>query len=250
MHVLDIGPSGAPAVLLLHGSPVPAGQLARLAAALGRDHRVLLPDLPGYGDSPPIPTSLRETYSAIEAQLRALGVGAVDLVGISLGGYRALGLALRRAVTVRRIVTVGAFGGLSREERGSYAALAAALRGGETVADVLIERAFTRRYRLSHPDSVARCRLWIRDVAADTFAADLDDIAASEDLRPRIGGLRASLLALHGLSDGFFPPVKSQEIIAAARQARLELLPCGHLALDELPEETTARIRRFLSADL
>ena len=29
----------------------------------------------------------------------------------------------------------------------------------------------------------------------------------------------------------------------------LELLPCGHLVLDELPEEATARVRQFLATD-
>lgn len=50
LYIREIG-VGKP-VLLLPGCPVPADHLVPLARELSNDRRVLLPDLPGYGDSP------------------------------------------------------------------------------------------------------------------------------------------------------------------------------------------------------
>ncbi|HYA49726.1 MAG TPA: alpha/beta fold hydrolase, partial [Streptosporangiaceae bacterium] len=45
------GPPDAPAIVLLHGSPGDGGAFNELGPLLGEHHRVIAPDLPGFGGS-------------------------------------------------------------------------------------------------------------------------------------------------------------------------------------------------------
>jgi len=56
------------------------------------------------------------------------------------------------------------------------------------------------------------------------------------------------LLALYGLEDVLVSPQRAHELAAAPR-ATVEPFDCGHLLLEELPDETMRRIRTFLVAE-
>src|SRR3954454_2597252 len=102
-----------PPVLLLHGSgPGTTAQAwAPLAAALGPHHRLIAPDLPGFGESDRVP--LGDESPWVEwagAVLDAVGVSECAVVGNSAGGALALGLACARPRAVTRVVVVGSMG--------------------------------------------------------------------------------------------------------------------------------------------
>jgi len=54
-----------PAVLLLHGTPSPGEDWLPLAEELAPRYRVLIPDLPGYGASPPLASSSVDSRAAL-----------------------------------------------------------------------------------------------------------------------------------------------------------------------------------------
>ena len=87
--------SGAP-VVLLHSSASNAGQWRKIAAILGEDHRVCMPDFPGCGDSAPWhgrhARRLADDAAIVAAIAEHLG-RPVDLVGHSYGGAVALAAA-------------------------------------------------------------------------------------------------------------------------------------------------------------
>jgi 3-oxoadipate enol-lactonase len=88
-------------VILLHSSLGDSRLWKRQVAALEREHHVIAPDLPGWGDNP-MPT---EPYSLVDFVAPFLpGV----LVGNSLGGAIALRTALARPDSVERLVLVNA----------------------------------------------------------------------------------------------------------------------------------------------
>lgn len=102
-----------PPVLLLHGGgPGASGvsNYARNIAALARDHRVIVPDLPGYGRSTKgIDASDPFGFLAdgIRGLLDRLGLERAHLVGNSYGGACALRLALDTPDRVDRMVLMG-----------------------------------------------------------------------------------------------------------------------------------------------
>ncbi|HYV15624.1 MAG TPA: alpha/beta fold hydrolase [Conexibacter sp.] len=101
------------AVVLLHGSGPgvsAASNWAGVIGALGARHRVLAPDMPGFGFTdfrPDGDYDIKVWTGHLLGFLDALGLERVALVGNSLGGAVALALALRHAERIERIVAMG-----------------------------------------------------------------------------------------------------------------------------------------------
>jgi pimeloyl-ACP methyl ester carboxylesterase len=102
LHVRDTG--SGPAILLLHGSPSTTAYFAPLVARLGPRYRVLVPELPGYGASPPIAGEylLPTVQGMIQDTHVTRGIREVAVLGFSMGAYRALTFALTRSACVSR----------------------------------------------------------------------------------------------------------------------------------------------------
>jgi len=111
------GQGHAEAVLLIHGLGNHAHRDWQPAIEpLARRFHVIAVDLPGFGDSSPLPGaySFAALDSVLTQLLSQLGVDQVDLVGHSLGGAVALHFAHQHADQVGRLVLVDAAGILLR----------------------------------------------------------------------------------------------------------------------------------------
>lgn len=85
-----------PSVLLLHGLCDSGSAWEYHAQKLAAGYRVWVPDLPGYGDSPPFPDndfSLERMQQAVFALADAEGMDSFAVIGHSMGGYTALAMA-------------------------------------------------------------------------------------------------------------------------------------------------------------
>lgn len=104
LHVVELGPAGAPAIVMIHGimSQLRVFTYA-LAGRLAADHRVIVMDRPGWGYStltgPRL--DLPAQADAVAAGIHALGLEKPLLVGHSMGGAVSLALALRHPGAVR-----------------------------------------------------------------------------------------------------------------------------------------------------
>src|SRR5437868_3048517 len=109
VHCLTAGTCG-PAVLLVHGSAFDASGVSFGSAisALATECRVFAPDLPGFGESDPMPDGWGfADYSAfLSPLLTELGLRRASLVGVSMGGGIALGFALEAPERVERLVLI------------------------------------------------------------------------------------------------------------------------------------------------
>ncbi|MET0134281.1 MAG: alpha/beta fold hydrolase [Kibdelosporangium sp.] len=76
------------AVVLVHGHPFDRTMWRPQAELFSRTHRVITPDLRGYGESPVVPgkTTLDVFAQDIAGLLDRLGVGRIVLGGLSMGG--------------------------------------------------------------------------------------------------------------------------------------------------------------------
>jgi len=95
---------GRPVALLLHGNPDNAEQWMPVMRLLGRTHRCIAPDIPGYGKSPEPPASfdfsLQAQVTFVDELLSALRVsGKVLLIVHDVGGT--MGIAWAGARTER-----------------------------------------------------------------------------------------------------------------------------------------------------
>lgn len=102
-----------PAVVLLHGGGPGASGLSnyvRNIDALAENHRVIVPDLPGYGRSGKH-VDQRDPFGHLAGAVRSLldefGLRSAHLVGNSYGGAAALRLALDSPDRVDRMILMG-----------------------------------------------------------------------------------------------------------------------------------------------
>lgn len=116
-HDLSYVDSGdGPVVLFIHGILGSQRQWAHLVDRMDDDHRVILPDLFGHGESakPMGDYSLSSHAATMRDLLDHLGIEKVTLVGHSLGGGIAMQFFYLFPERVERLVLV-ASGGLGRE---------------------------------------------------------------------------------------------------------------------------------------
>lgn len=106
VFVADYGGSGMPAVLI-HGLGGSHINWASVGPQLARSCHVLAPDLPGFGRSPSAgrEASIAANVRLVEELLRRVGTPAL-LVGNSMGGLIALGVAAGRSDLLAGLVLV------------------------------------------------------------------------------------------------------------------------------------------------
>ena len=136
-HTLSYTDSGeGPALLFIHGILGSQKQWAHLVDRLDDDHRLVVPDLFGHGQSakPVGDYSLGAHAATLRDLLDKLGIAQVTLVGHSLGGGIAMVFSYLFPERVDRLVLV-ASGGLGREV--SPLLRSATLPGAEYVLPVI-----------------------------------------------------------------------------------------------------------------
>ncbi len=93
---------GGPPLVLLHGLGMSRRAWDPVVPALAKHFEVIAVDLPGFGDSAPLPTAVDPAPAALAAAvndlLGSLGIDCPHVVGNSLGGWVALELARVRPV--------------------------------------------------------------------------------------------------------------------------------------------------------
>lgn len=99
------GDRASPAVLLLHGFPSSSTSFRDVIGVLAEDCFVIAPDLPGFGDSPPIDRpSFSRFADMIDGLLEALGTDSFDLYLHDFGAAVGLHLATRGPHRVRSLI--------------------------------------------------------------------------------------------------------------------------------------------------
>lgn len=252
LHVREFGTG--PAVLVLHATLVPADAYLDLATRLQRHYRVLLPYLPGYGDSPdPVDASFEATGAQLAAALAERGITELHgIVGYSSSAYRALHLDAVLRVKTRVIAGIGAFAHLDDQARAGFAGLADAIERDPSqlvgpLRDALVQANLSESWRASHPEDVDLIGQWLARARPAALVRELRAIASLPDLRDRLSSLRAKLYLRVGSADVTTPPEYSREIAARAADAVLEIVPgCGHALFLEDRLATSEAIERAL----
>src|SRR5690606_8413263 len=110
-HHIEAG-AGEPLVLV-HGGGGGCANGFRIIGPLARHRRVLAPDLPGFGESSPIPPRAplgAQAAEFLDDWLESIGVPSADVVGTSFGGLAALRLTQARPHCVKRLVLLDSVG--------------------------------------------------------------------------------------------------------------------------------------------
>lgn len=225
---------GSP-VWLFHSLLADASSCLPLAEALASRHRVFLPHLPGFGNSPPAEMGLAEMVPAelglaavadsMAAAIQAAGA-PVAIIGNGYGSFVALMVALRHPDCVTHLVLAGTGAAFDAAGRAAFRgmALAAGSKGLGAIADTAMRRLFSPAFQAANPDLLAdrRARFVATDQAVFTAACDA---LAGLDIRSAVASLRVPTLVMVGSGDEATPPPMARELAALVPGARLVELP-------------------------
>lgn len=246
----DVGHGGVP-LLLVHGYPLDRQMWAPQLEGL-RGHRVIAPDLRGFGESAAAtaPRTLAEHADDMAALLDSLGISQVVLGGLSMGGYIALEFAHRHRGRLLGLVLADtkAEPDDAAARAGRDVAIATAERDG---AAVIATGMGAKLFAAATPPAIREpvlARMAATPVAGITAAlAALRDRADHRALLPTLAGL--PVLVLVGAEDVLTPPALARAMVQAMPGATLlEIAEAGHLPTLEQPAVVTAALQRFLDA--
>ncbi|MFV3307682.1 alpha/beta fold hydrolase [Pseudomonas sp. NY15181] len=256
LHYLDNG-SGAP-VLFIHGSGPGASGHSNFKlnypefAAAG--HRVLVPDLPGYGvsDKPETDYTLDFFVDAMFGLLDALDIARCTLVGNSLGGAIAIKMALDQPQRIARLVLM-APGGLMEKEQ-YYLQMEGIQKMGAAFANGELNDAAGMRRLLS-------LQLFDASQISDETVNERVAVVLEQprcvltrmqvpNLAGRVAELSCPILGFWGMNDKFCPASGAQTLMDACRNIRFVLLSeCGHWVMVEHRAVFNREVLAFLGED-
>jgi pimeloyl-ACP methyl ester carboxylesterase len=243
LHYLDEG-SGDPPVVLLHAFPLSSAMWEPQLEALAGRHRLIAPDVRGFGGSPPPPDPERWTMEAMAADVAALlarlGVGRAVVAGLSMGGYLALTLLRHHRDLVGGLVLADTRAGADTAEVAERrTAQQARVQAGEraVVLDGLVDGLLGAHTREHRPDVVRRVREWMEAASPEGIVAALAAMKGRPDARPELGAIDVPTLIVVGEEDGLSPPDVARDMQVAVPGAELAVLPrAGHLSSVEAAE--------------
>lgn len=265
VHYLSAGTAGSP-VVLLHGGGLDSARLTYgpTIQDFAREHRVFAPDWPGFGESqaPPTNWDLPRYEVFLRHFLGRLGLERVSLIGLSLGGALALGLALHHPERVERLVLVDSYG-LGRGVPGGIAgyalvhlpfvneltwrllgrsrylvrkSLEAVFANPRSVDGDLVEQAF----RLAQRPGAGHAWQAIQESEVQLSGVRTNYL----DQLPR---LTVPTLILHGAADRVVPVAWAQRAHELIPASRLVVVPdAGHWLPRERPTDFVNSTRDFL----
>ncbi|MDX6450883.1 MAG: 3-oxoadipate enol-lactonase [Gaiellaceae bacterium] len=224
-------------VVLLHSALGDSRLWKRQVAALEREHHVVAPDFPGWGENP-LPT---EAFSLVDFTAEFLpGV----LIGNSFGGTVALRTALAHRDRVERLVLVGA--GLpawdwTEEMRGYFQAEEQAIESGDLDAATEVNMEFW--IKPEHRDEV---RPQQRRALELQTAHEEPELIWPE--MASLSKLEQPTLVVVGADDHADFHAIAEHLADGISNADLAVVPgAGHLVGIDQPEELNALLLEFLS---
>jgi pimeloyl-ACP methyl ester carboxylesterase len=258
--------SGSP-VLLLHGGGADSAILSWELAIepLARHHRVIAPDLPGYGETDCPNVKFSNTYYTefLIDFMKEVGLTSACVAGLSLGGAIALQLCLSAPQRVEKLVLVSSFGLQPRAPLHKLGYVLVRIPGLTKLTWALLRI------------GPATIRLSMRNVVhnADALTDDLVNTILLEARKPPVGRafrsyhkssvqwkgistyfmpllkeIRVPTLIVHGAEDRLVPLTYAEQAHALIPRSELFVMrDCGHWPPRENPAEFNKRLEEFLA---
>ncbi len=244
------GGSG-PVMVLLHGLPENATLWRKIAPALAQKNRIILPDLPGSGNSPLPAQKLTVELIAekIAGLIQSLGVEKCTVAGHSMGGYVALALLENHPEMLHCIAMIHSTAKADNDEKKEQRAKSAALlrRGGkEEYLKLSTEKLFAPDYLRAHPKVFEEQLARAAEMPAETLALYNEALADRPDRTHLLRETKVPFQWILGAEDQIIPMDDALPLVALPPLSFLSLYKgVGHLSMIEAPERVVADLNRF-----
>ena len=228
-----------PPVVWVHGFPFRGAVWQAQMDAFKFTHRVIAPDLRGFGesDAPSGRITMDEFADDLRALLERLGTGPVVLAGHSMGGYVALAFARQSPWLLKGLALVATRAGADTPE-GAAARRATVekvrVQGTQVVVDAMAPKMLAPSNR--DPVMAQAVRGFMAPLKVEGGIGALLGMAERPDSTALLAGLSMPVLAITGKDDALIPASESERMAQRIPNCRLEILPdAGHLVAYEKP---------------
>jgi 3-oxoadipate enol-lactonase len=248
LHHEDRGGTGKPAIVYSNSLGTDFRIWDEVVARLGDRFRHIRYDKRGHGlsEATPAPYAMADHVGDLESLLDHLDVKACAVVGLSVGGVIAQGLAAKRPDLVEVMVLMDTAHRIGTAEMWNQRIDGVTSNGIAPLADAIMQRWFTPAYRSpDNPDFVGYTAMLTRTTVngyAGTCAALRDT-----DYTEQTKALSLPVLAIVGDQDGSTPPDLVRSTADLIRGARFRIIPdAGHLPCIEQPQAVANLMHNFL----
>jgi pimeloyl-ACP methyl ester carboxylesterase len=246
-----------PPVLLLHGFLMSHLAWSEAASLLADRFRVVMPDLPGFGESEkPGPTRFDygvEAFAECVADLiAALGLGRPHVVGHGMSGGIALALAAKHPEFVDRLVLVDPMVyPLARKSSVFEMPVLGAfffkqLYGQSLFRAYFRDNVFSPGFALPVERIDAFYELFNSPPARESAFATMHALMDTRSTVARLTRIRAPTLVVWGRSDALYPAQLAQRLARELGAERLEVMETGHAPHMEQPDRFVDSVSAFL----
>jgi pimeloyl-ACP methyl ester carboxylesterase len=258
IHYIERPGGGAP-VVLLHGLPGTAEDFNEVTRLLAGRRTVAI-DRPGFGYSSGGYVKFDRQIEVLQALLGRLGIVRPILVGHSYGGTLALAFAERHPAELRGLVLVDAAAGGTHvgsfEQAQAHVVKFLQLPVIHQVANAtfgqLLDTVSVNMTdgKAFHPQPVAAAhhhRVLAVNMTKGNLEAyggeELEANDAFEQVDRHLGAIDVRAVVIQGKQDELVKPVHGRRIATTLPDARLELVPGGHMAPYTHPAAIAAAVR-------
>lgn len=240
-------------LLLVHGFGGDKDNFTHIAGVLRRHHRVIVPDLPGFGDATR-DARARHTIADQVAHLHdfatALGLSRFHLGGNSMGGFIAAEYAARHPQQIRSLWLIDPAGTAAVQDTAmvqrylSSGEFPLLLRSTDAI-DALLEAIASRPPLLPPSVKTALARRAVADHALHRRILD-DVVHGSPTLEERLPHIVAPTLIVWGAEDKVLHPRGAAVLHERLPLSRVVLMAgIGHVPMMEAPRQTAADYLQF-----
>ncbi len=219
-----------------------------VAARFGDRYRIVLYDKRGHGlsEETPAPYAMADHVNDLAALLDHHGIEKAAVVGLSVGGLIAQGLAALRPDLVAALVLCDTAHKIGTVEFWNTRIDAVLENGIESIAAGIMERWFTPAYRSPDNADFVGYRAMLTRSPVQGYAGTCAAIRDA-DLTESTRALQIPVLCLVGDQDGSTPPDLVRSTAALIRGAEFRIIAdAGHIPCIEQPTAAADLVGTFL----
>lgn len=246
-----------PVVVLLHAFPCDRSMWsAQVPELVEAGWRVMVPDLPGFGDSPLLdePASLTAVVESLATSLLERSVDRCVLVGLSVGGYLIMEWLRRHPEMLAGVALCDTKASADNHDAvAGRLDMASAVQADPTkCAPILRERLLPiivgETTASSRPHIVEQVTRWMDTAAPASVAWYQRAMAARPDSSPTLQETELPVLIVWGDEDVMSPRAEQDSMVEVLRDVRMSVIArAGHLTAVEDPAGVTRELVEFLS---
>lgn len=237
-------------VVLIHGFPFSRQMWQPQTAALTRRHRLITPDLRGFGESAGTPSSVEQLAEDVHILAENLKLPPFVLGGFSMAGYVLFRYLARHADRVKAMMLLD-----TRAEPDSaegrdrrYASIARLKEEGpDRFLEDFLRLVVSPQTLDTRPEIAAEVRRLMERKRIESLAGALRALAERPDSTPLLANIHLPTLIVVGEDDKATPVESARKMHDAIKGSRLVVIPgAGHVSNIEQPEQFNAALTEFL----